>query len=88
MAVCAVTGAAAQNVSALDVTLSTSTTSSGLSGVLDQLMGVENASLSGLTASRLRHLASPYDAERAANDPRVMDTATLDEMRAPRGNAL
>lgn len=79
----------AQNVSALDVTLSTSTSSSGLSGVLDQLMGMENASLSGLTTNRLRELTSPLAASvtRAANDPRVMDAAALDEMRTPRGNA-
>lgn len=89
MVLCGAVGASAQNVSALDVTLSTSATSGGLSGVLDQLMGMESASLQGLSASRLRELASPFEAAaaRTADDPRVMDAATLDEMRAPRGNA-
>jgi hypothetical protein len=84
MVFCATVGAQAQNVSALDVTLSTSTTSNGLSGVLDQLMGMENAALSGLNSSRLRQLASPFSGD---IDPRIMDGATLDALRAPRGNA-
>ncbi|GAB5445622.1 cell wall hydrolase [Gymnodinialimonas sp.] len=87
MSFCAATGAFAQNVSATDVTLSTSASANGLSGVLDQLMGMEAASLSGLSASRLRQIGSAFDAGRARNDRRIMDVAELDALRAPRGNA-
>ncbi|WP_257892360.1 cell wall hydrolase [Gymnodinialimonas phycosphaerae] len=87
MAMCAATGAVAQNVSAMDVTLGTSASANGLSGVLDQLMGMEAASLSGLSASRLRRIGSAFDAERAQNDRRIMDVAELDALRAPRGGA-
>lgn len=83
----ATTSASAQNVTAMDVTLSTSASSTGLSGVLDQLMGMETASMSGLASSRLRQIGSPFDADRAANDPRIMDAAGLDALRAPSGDA-
>lgn len=79
MGICAATGVAAQNVTELDVTQSTSASAVGLSGVLDQLMGVENASLSGLNALRLRTLASPYSGT-AVDDPRIMDGARLAAM--------
>ncbi len=82
---CAATGAVAQNVSELEVTLSTSASASGLSGVLNQLMGVENASLSGLNATRLRTLASPFSGERS-DDPRIMDASALMALNTPRGN--
>ncbi|WP_341861890.1 cell wall hydrolase [Gymnodinialimonas sp. 57CJ19] len=85
--VCAASGANAQNMSATDVTLSTSTAANGLSGVLDQLMGMEAASLSSLTATRLRQIGSAYDAALAGDDPRIMDAAELDALRTPRGNA-
>ncbi|MBY4892579.1 cell wall hydrolase [Rhodobacteraceae bacterium N5(2021)] len=71
----------------MDVTLGTSASANGLSGVLDQLMGMEAASLSGLSASRLRRIGSAFDAERAQNDRRIMDVAELDALRAPRGGA-
>lgn len=87
MSLCAATGAFAQNVSAMDVTISTSTSANGLSNVLDQLMVMEAASLSGLSASRLRHIGSAFDAGRVRNDQRIMDAAGLDDLRAPRGNA-
>lgn len=87
LAMCAATGATAQNVSAMDVSLSTSAAANGLSGVLDQLMGMEAASLSGLTASRLRQIGSAFDADRARNDTRIMTAEGLDALRAPRGNA-
>lgn len=79
MGLCAATGVVAQNVTELDVTQSTSASAVGLSGVLDQLMGVENASLSGLNALRLRTLASPYSGT-AVDDPRIMDRARLAAM--------
>ncbi|UWQ97541.1 cell wall hydrolase [Rhodobacteraceae bacterium M385] len=50
-------------------------------------MGMEAASLSSLTATRLRQIGSAYDANLAGDDPRIMDTAELDNLRAPRGNA-
>ena len=87
LALCAATSVAAQNVSELDVTLSTSASANGLSSVLDQLMGMEAASLSGLSASRLRHIGSAFDAGRARSDARIMDAAGLDALRAPSGNA-
>lgn len=87
MMVFGATGTVAQNISATDVTLSTSATANGLSGMLDQLMGMEAASLSGLTASRLRRIGSAFDADRARNDTRIMTAEGLDALRAPRGNA-
>lgn len=87
MMMCAATGTVAQNITATDVTLSTSATANGLSGVLDQLMGMEAASMSGLTASRLRQIGSAFDADRARNDTRIMTAEGLDALRAPRGNA-
>lgn len=87
LAVCAASGADAQNMTATDVTLSTSAAANGLSGVLDQLMGMEAASLSSLAATRLRRIGSAYDAELAGDDPRIMDAAELDDLRSPRGNA-
>ena len=86
LGLCLAGGASAQNVSELDVTLSTTSTAAGLSGVLDQLMGVEAASLSGLNASRLRTLASPFS-EGDAHDPRIMDGAALMALDAPSGGA-
>lgn len=86
-AMCAASGASAQNMTALDVTLSTSASANGLTGVLDQLMGMEAASLSTLTASRLRQIGSAFDADRARNDARIMEGAELDALRTPRGNA-
>ena len=83
---CMTTAAVAQNVSELDVTLSTSASGGGLSGVLDQLMGVEAASLSGLNASHLRSLASPFSGEQV-DDPRIMDVAALMALDAPQGDA-
>ncbi len=73
-------------MSALEVTLSTSASASGLSGVLDQLMGVETASLSGLAANRLRQIASPFG---ASGDPiAVLPThAELDALAPPAGDA-
>lgn len=87
LALCAATGAIAQNVSAMDVTLSTSASANGLPGVLDQLMGVEAASLSGLSASRLRQIGSAFVAGRARSDRRIMDVAELDALHAPSGSA-
>lgn len=87
LAMCAASGAVAQNMTATDVTLSTSASANGLSGVLGQLMGMEAASLSGLSASRLRQIGSAYYADRARNDTRVMTAAGLDALRTPRGNA-
>jgi hypothetical protein len=84
--VCVSTAAVAQNVSELEVTQSTSASATGLSGLLDQLMGVENASLSGLNASRLRSLASPYS-EADGNDPRIMTSAGLMALSSPSGGA-
>ncbi len=81
---CVTTGAVAQNVTELEVTLSTSATASGLSNVLDQLMGVENASLSGVNATRLRTLASPFSGT-ASDDPRIMDASALMALPTPRG---
>ncbi|MEJ6389063.1 cell wall hydrolase [Gymnodinialimonas ulvae] len=84
MGLCAATGVAAQNVTELDVTQSTSASAVGLSGVLDQLMGVENASLAGLNALRLRALASPYR-DAIGDDPRIMDATRLASMGAATG---
>ncbi len=86
VAICVSGAAWAQTMSALDVTLSTSTSSSGLSGVLDQLMVMESASLSGLTASRLRQIASPFRTP-LDDDPRIMDATELDALDPPHGNA-
>lgn len=86
-AMCAASGAAAQNVSAMDVTLSTSATAGGLASVLDQLIGIENATRSGRAASRLRRLGLRLDAERARNDTRIMTGADLDALAPPQGNA-
>ncbi|WP_224815284.1 cell wall hydrolase [Hasllibacter sp. MH4015] len=88
IALCAGAGASAQNISELDVTLSTSASASGLSGVLDQLMGMEAASLSGLSERRIRRIASPFaPAARNADDPRILSGAALDALNPPRGNA-
>lgn len=78
----------AQNMSALDVTHSTSASATGLSGVLDQLMGMETASLSGLTETRIRQIASPFDASRhPGEDARILSAAALDALPAPTGDA-
>ncbi|ABD55646.1 cell wall hydrolase SleB [Jannaschia sp. CCS1] len=87
MSLCVATGATGQNISEMDVTLGTSASANGLSGVLDQLMGMEAASLSGLSANRLRQIGSAFDARRARDDNRIMDAAGLDALRAPRGGA-
>ena len=79
MGLCAANVVAAQNMTELDVTQSTSASAEGLSGVLDQLMGVENTSLQGLNALRLRTLASPYS-EASGDDPRIMDVTRLAAM--------
>lgn len=84
-ALCSVHGASAQNVSALEVSLSTSAEAAGLSNVLNQLMGTENASLSALTSRRLRQIASPYSDAR--NDTRIMDVAGLVALGTPTGGA-
>ncbi len=82
------TGAMAQNVSALDVTQSTSASATGLSSVLDQLMGMENASLSGLTERRIRRLGSPYaPATPSPDDTRLMTGAELDALGPATGDA-
>ncbi|MEJ6395292.1 cell wall hydrolase [Gymnodinialimonas sp. 2305UL16-5] len=77
----------AQNMSALEVTRSTSAAAEGLSGILDQLMGVEAQSLSGLTERRLRRIASPYNDEARGDDSRVMDHAALTAMGPSDGDA-
>jgi hypothetical protein len=79
--------AQSQNMSELDVTLSTSASAGGLAGVLDQLMGVEAASLQGLAASRLRQLATPFTTPRTGPDPRIMNAAELDALGTPHGDA-
>lgn len=84
---CAASSATAQNVSAMDVTLSTSAEAAGLSGVLGQLMGTENASLSALNSGRLRQIASPFVAALAEDDPRIMDPAGLAALGVPSGNS-
>lgn len=87
LACCAAMGASAQNLSETDVTLGTSAADQGLSGVLDQLMGMEAASLSSLTARRLRQIGSVYDGEGAADDGRIMEAAELDALPAPEGGS-
>lgn len=87
MVLCSVAAVPAQDMTEMDVTLSTSASANGLSGVLDQLMGMENASLSGLASSRLRQIASPVSGARQGTDARITDVAELDALRAPRGNA-
>jgi hypothetical protein len=47
-------------------------------------MGVEAASLSTLSETRLRRLGSPFEG-RASDDPRIMTNAELDQLRRPRG---
>ncbi len=84
MGICVATGAVAQNVSELEVTRSASASAVGLSGLLDQLRGVENDSLRGLNANRLRSLASPFSPDRG-NDPRIMNTAGLMALSSPSG---
>lgn len=82
-------GARAQNMSAMEVTLSTSASASGLSGVLEQLMDMEMASLAGLTERRIRQIASPFDADgaaQAASDPRPMTEAALDALPPASGD--
>lgn len=74
-------------VLAEDVTLSTSTApGGGISTRLGGLMGIEMASLSTLSETRLRRLATPYEGVDAA-DPRILSNAELDRLRTPRGDA-
>lgn len=86
MGVCVPDSATAQNMTAMEVTRSTSASASGLSGVLDQLMGLEASSLSGLTETRIRQIASPYAAP-ATDGLRRLSAAELDALEAPDGNA-
>ena len=68
-----------------EVTLSTSTPpGGGISARLGGLMGVEAASLSELSETRLRRLGSPFEG-RSSDDPRIMSNAELDQLRRPRG---
>jgi hypothetical protein len=70
---------------AAEVTLSTSTSpDGGISVRLGGLMGVEAASLSTLSETRLRRLGSPFEG-RSSDDPRVMSHSELDDLRRPRG---
>lgn len=70
-----------------DVTLSTSSPpGGGISVRLGGLMGVETASLSTLSETRLRRLGSAYQG-RSPDDPRIMSIAQLDGMRRPDGDA-
>ncbi len=70
---------------AADVTLSTSTApDGGISVRLGGLMGVEMASLSTLSETRLRRLGSPFEG-RSGDDPRIMSVPALDRLRSPRG---
>ena len=96
VAFAAATGATAQGVTDVEVSRSTSATAMGLSadlaedlsGVLDQLMAVEQASLSGVTERRLRLIASPYrDRTPNADDPRPMSAAALDALPEATGDA-
>jgi hypothetical protein len=65
--------------------LSTSTApDGGISVRLGGLMGVEAASLSTLSETRLRRLGSAFEG-RSADDPRIMTNAELDNLRRPRG---
>jgi len=87
LTLCVMSVANAQNVPAMDVTLSTSAEAVGLPGVLGQLMGMENASLSALTSNRLRQIASPFSGADDQDDPRIMDPVELAALGAPSGGA-
>jgi hypothetical protein len=84
-ALLAALAAAIPSTASSDVTLSTSSPpGGGISVRLGGLMGVETASLAGLSETRLRRLGTPY-VGRAAEDPRIMSPAALDNLRRPRG---
>jgi len=81
-----------------EVTLSTSTPAIGsaidpgfdsaISTRLGALMGVETASLAGLSGERLRRIGAPFSgASRSGGDRRVMSASGLDALPRPRGNS-
>ncbi|MDG3042309.1 cell wall hydrolase [Roseicyclus marinus] len=55
---------------------------------LGALMGIETASLSGLSGDRVRQIGAPFTgATRSGRDNRVMSVQRLDALPRPRGNA-
>jgi hypothetical protein len=85
VALCAAFLVSAGSVQA-DVTISTSSApaEAGIGSRLGALMGVETASLAGLSRDRLRRIGAPYTGR--GGDARVMSAAALDRMGRARGN--
>lgn len=54
---------------------------------LGALMGIETASLSGLSGDRVRQIGAPFTGGATGRDRRVMSASRLDSMPRPRGNA-
>jgi hypothetical protein len=73
-----------------DVSASTSTPDVGavIGTRLGALMGVETASLSGLSGDRVRLIATPYTGPNGVGaDRRILSAGGLDALPRPRGNA-
>lgn len=54
---------------------------------LGALMGIETASLSGVSGDRVRLIAAPFGGAPIGSDPRILSAARLDALPRPRGNA-
>ena len=60
----------------------------GIGSRIGALMGIETASLSGLSGDRVRQIGAPFTgASRSGRDARIMSAHRLDALPRPRGNA-